>query len=406
MTLAQTRQQASPTVRGRILILSENQPLPEDRRVLREAEALMDAGFAVTVICPLGVGQSRSEELAGIRFERYPPRESGGGVVGYIVEYANCLFWTLRLSWRVLRSGGFDVIHACNPPDLFFLIAAPYKIAGKRFVYDQHDLCPELFESRFGSGWKIVKAALLVAERATYGLADAVIVTNNSYADVARTRGRVVSESLFVVRNGPPRNWPVTSAPNPAIKEGREYMALYLGVMNPQDGVEELIRVMRHLVHDLHRLDILLVLAGSGDSIDALVSLAAELDVSQHVRFVGWVRDEGLLAEYLATADVCLCPEPSSPLNDRSSFVKVVEYMAAMKPTVAFDLPETRVTAGGAVQYATPGDLTEFASLIVRVLDEAALRERMVRESQERLQDLSWEAQIPELERAYSSLGI
>jgi glycosyltransferase involved in cell wall biosynthesis len=386
---------------SRVLIMTENQPVPPDRRVLAEARALAQAGHTVSVICPLGPGQETREVADGILFLRYTPAPSGGGVLGYVLEYANCLIRTAVLTAHVLMSPGFDVIHACNPPDLFVLIAGGYKVLGKRFVFDQHDLVPELFESKFGSRRTLLYRMLCLAERVTYWLADVAIVTNESYAEIARDRGRVLADRVFVVRNGPEAGWPERGELREALRSGRQYLVLYLGVMGPQDGVDVLLAAIHEIVHRRGRRDVLFALLGDGDSREDLRVLAEKLDIADSIHMPGWVNDDRLLWDFLATSDLFVCPEPSSPLNDRSTFIKVVEYMAAERPIVAFDLPETRYSAGGCALYIEPGDTLGFADAVLELLGDPQRRRSMSAIARERVQGFRWESQARILEQAY-----
>lgn len=384
-------------------MLTENLSVPPDRRVWAEASALREAGHIVSIICPAGPGQPLRETLEGVRMYRYPAPRSGAGVTGYVREYAVSLWHALRLSVVAAAEVGFDVIHAGNPPDLFFFIAAVYRPFGVRYVFDQHDLSPELYESRFGSKG-LPHRVLKAMERGSYARAHAVIVPNESYGGIAIGRGRCAPDRVFVVRNGPRAGWPPVLRPDPSLKRGKRYLALFMGVMGPQDGVEDLLRAAAEY-RALGQADVHFALVGSGDAVPDLRRIAVRLGVEEDVEFVGWLSREEDLGAYLATADVCLSPEPSSPLNDVSTFVKVMEYMAAEKPIVAFDLLETRRTAGAAAVYCRSGDSAAFAQALARVLSDRELRAAMIATSRERMPGLRWEAQTASLRAAYSRLG-
>jgi glycosyltransferase involved in cell wall biosynthesis len=375
-----------------VLILVENLSVPMDRRVWQESRALVRAGYEVVVICPMGGSMDTEPEvvLEGVRILRYPLRAASGGPAGYVREYAVALWHTLRLALRVRRAGPVDVVQACNPPDLLFLAALPLMAAGARFVFDHHDLVPELFRSRFGGGRALLWVARLL-ERITFALADGVISTNESYRQVALTRGRKAPGAVQVVRSAPDLTRFRPREPDPSLRRGKRYLAAYLGVMGPQDGVDGALRALAHLRHERGRDDVHTVLMGGGDALDDLVVLAGDLGLSDCVEFTGRVPDE-FVQRCLSTADVCLSPDPKNPLNDLSTMNKVVEYMAMGRPLVSFELREARVSAGDAAAYAPAGDEPAFAALIDELLDDPGRRERMGAIGRARVADrLSWE---------------
>jgi glycosyltransferase involved in cell wall biosynthesis len=384
-----------------VLILIENTSVTYDRRVLKEASALMAAGYSVSVICPAEGGEPLREDLGGIHVRRYRPRQSKGGAASQVLEYVTALAKTFWLMLGMLNKPGFDIIQACNPPDLFFLIVGPFRLFGKRFVFDQHDLSPELYSTIFGADSGAILAALRWSERRSYAMADAVIATNHTYRRLALTRGGVAEDRVFVVRNGPRDGWPLPVDADPGLKRGRRYLAAYIGVMGHQDGVDVLLNAIGVLKHEMAFTDATFALVGAGSALEGLKHQAAELDIEELVDFRGWVADDALLSQYLVTADVCVCPEPSNPLNDHSTFIKVMEYMSASRPIVAFDLPETRFSAGDAAVYAPPGDVRRFAELLLDAFSDTALRERTARAATERLPSLRWESQVPSLLAAY-----
>jgi len=390
--------------RPRALILVENAPVPEDRRVTAEAHSLLANGYDVSVICPVTGDQPLREDLDGVLVARYRPHQppcASGGAREHVTEYLVALARTLRLMAQLARSPGFDVIQACNPPDLFFAVSWPFKLAGKRFIFDQHDLSPELFATLFGRDSGPIMSVLRWTERLSYRLADAVIATNESYRRVALTRGRVAADRVFVVRNGPREGWPLAVEPDPSLKGGRPLLVVYMGVMGYQDGVDQLLRVVHAVVHGRGFRDATFALVGDGNAYRELQRQARELGVEEFVDFTGWVDDEDVLSRYLVTADACVCPEPSSPLNDQSTFIKVMEYMASGTPVVAFDLPETRVSAGDAAAYAPPGDIEGFAARLEEVLTDPELRAAMRAEAARRMPALRWESQVANLLAAY-----
>jgi glycosyltransferase involved in cell wall biosynthesis len=396
---------ASP---GRILHLSENLPLPFDRRVWMELCALRDAGYRVSAICPMGERWTAAfEEIDGIQVWRYPPPPPARGALSYIWEFLYCWLQTAWLSLVVLTRRGFDVIHAANPPDTFWAIALPYRLFGKRYVFDHHDLCPELYVARFGETRRgnLLHRLLGVLEWAQFRTADLVISTNESYRQVALTRGRMKPERVVVVRSGPSRErFATMRAVDPALKRGRAYLVAYLGVMAPQDGVDHLLHAAHHLVHERGRSDVSFTLIGSGDSFDELKRLTCELGLQPFVEFTGRIPDDEV-ERILATADVCVCPDPLNPLNDVSTMNKILEYMACGRPIVAYDLREHRYSAADGALYAVPNRAEDLAARIAELLDDPALRERMGAYNRRRFLDqMAWEYSARELLSAYGRL--
>ncbi|MFJ9010098.1 glycosyltransferase family 4 protein [Streptomyces canus] len=386
----------------RALILVENLSVPFDRRVWQECTTLRDAGWTVHVICPQGEKRDTEPEaeIDGIRIHRYPLRAATGGPAGYLREYGSALWHTARLARKV---GPVDVVHACNPPDLLFLPALWLKRRGARFVFDQHDLVPELYLSRFDRGEDLLYRAVCALERRTYRAADIVLATNESYRDVAMRRGGRRPEDVFVVRSAPAieRFQPVP--PEPELKRGKPHLLCYLGVMGPQDGVDYALRALAKLRDEFGRTDWHAVFVGAGDAFDAMVELSRQLGLSEQVQFTGRIPDADLV-RYLSTADVCLSPDPRNPLNDVSTMNKVLEYMAMGRPIVSFDLKEARVSAGDAAVYAPANDEAEFAKLITLLLDDPAKRAEMGEIGQERISGpLSWRNSQASLLAAYAA---
>jgi glycosyltransferase involved in cell wall biosynthesis len=388
---------------GRVLIIVQNLPVPFDRRVWLEACALRDAGFQVSVVCPKAPGDPSFQEIDGIRIRKYAPPPPTSGTLSYVWEFAYCWVRTFALVLRAAAREGFDVIQACNPPDTYWALAAPFKPFGKRFVFDQHDLCPEVYVSRFPNGSRLVTRALTLLERATYALADHVVATNDSYRDTALRRGKVRADRVTVVRTGPDPERLTKGTPVPRWRSGRRYLCAYLGVMAPQDGVDRALRAAAAIVRS-GRDDVHFLFMGSGDSYDELVSLADQLGITDRVTFTGRIPDETVW-EVLSTADVGLSPDPLNPLNDVSTMNKTMEYMAFELPVVAFDLRETRVSAGPAAVYVQPNDTDAFARAIVELLDDPEQRAEMGRQGRERVErELAWRHQAPQYLRVYESL--
>jgi glycosyltransferase involved in cell wall biosynthesis len=384
---------------GRVLIIGQN-PVPGDRRVWFEALALRDAGFAVTVISQKRDGDPSVAELDGVRLRKYAPPPPTRGAISFAWEFAYCWVRTLIHTFRAAVSEGFDVIQACNPPDTYWAVAAPFKLFRKRFVFDQHDLCPELYESRFSNGSRLTYRTLRFLERVSYRLADHVVATNESYRQTATERGRLPEDRVTVVRTGPDPGLFRRRDPAPHWKNGRPHLCAYVGLMGPQDGVDFALHAVASLVRS-GRDDIQFVFIGEGDSQSDLVALARDLGLDGHVTFTGYVPDETVF-EVLSTADIGLSPDPTNPLNDVSTMTKTMEYMAFGLPVVAFDLKETRVSAQEAAVYATPNDTEEYGRTIAELLDDPERRARMSRIGRERVEQvLAWKHQAAEYVKVF-----
>ena len=407
---------------GRVLMLVENR-FPFDPRVRNEAFTLAQNGFHVSVIALRGRTETRREIVNSVAVYRIPrltlfkklPNANSSGprallaklqtVVGYLSEYsyftAACLFW----SFYVAASEGFDVVHAHNPPDTLFVVGAIHRLFGRKFIFDHHDLSPELYLSRYrkttdGS----VSRVLRLLEKLSLKLADVAIVTNESYRAIDIERHAIKPDNVFVVRNGPDLARVRVVRPDPSLMAMGRTILGYVGAMNPQDGLDYLLRALHHLVHDLKRTDFYCVLIGEGDSREELQSLALELGLGDYVLFTGFIPDEDML-RYLSTADICLDPNPSSPLNDVSTWIKVMEYMALGKPIVSFDLKETRISADQAALYVTPNDEIGFAKAIVQLMDDPDERSKMGEYGRIRVrEELNWSITSQNLLRAYSRL--
>jgi glycosyltransferase involved in cell wall biosynthesis len=386
---------------GKALILVENLSVPFDRRVWQESTTLRDAGWDVHVICPQGIKRDRESyvEIDGVKIHRYPLTAATGGPRGYVKEYGAALWHTYRLARRI---GPVDVVHACNPPDMLYLVAKRLKRQGAKFIFDQHDLCPELYLSRFASrGEDFLYKLVCRLERATYKAADVVIATNESYRNAAITRGNMRDDKVFVVRSAPVIERFKQVPAEPELKKGKPHLLCYLGVMGPQDGVDYALRslaLLREQRDDWHA-----VFVGSGDTFDDMVALSTKLGLDDLVEFTGRIPDEDLV-RYLSTADVCLSPDPYNPLNDVSTMNKVMEYMAMSRPIVSFELREARVSAGDAAVYAPDNDEAEFARLTSRLLDDPEERARMGKLGKERVEGpLAWGNSQKALLAAYTA---
>jgi glycosyltransferase involved in cell wall biosynthesis len=380
--------------RPRVLVIVQNLAVPFDRRVWLECQSLVAAGYDVSVVCPRDSDTTAYQVIDEVKIYTYPPYAPGGSALGFVVEYAYSFLATARLARKARRGRGFDVVQACNPPDIFWPLARVLRWRdGTRFVFDHHDLCPELYESRFAGGSRLAHRGLLALEKATFHEADHIVSTNESYREVAMRRGGRSADEVTVVRTGPDSDRLRAVAPDPSLRRGRRHLVAYLGVMGPQDGVDLALRAADVLVNQRGRDDVSFLLMGKGDSYDELLSLRTELGLDAYVEMPGRVPDAFVTAA-LSTADVGLCPDPKNPLNDLSTMNKTMEYMAFGLPVAAFDLRETRVSAGDAAVYATPNDVGELADAIACLLDDTARREQMGRTGRRRVEEeLDWSHQ-------------
>jgi glycosyltransferase involved in cell wall biosynthesis len=383
---------------NRILIIVQNLPVPFDRRVWLECQALIRDGYQVAVICPKGKGDPSIQVVDGVELYKYRPYAPGGSKISFVTEYVYSFAATAWLAFKARRRGRFAVMQACNPPDIFWPIALLLQALDRtRFVFDHHDLCPELFQSRFPDGPQLPYRGLLALERRTHRTADHVISTNGSYREIAITRGGKAPWDVTVVRTGPDPDRLRRGEPDPALRRGRRFLAAYIGVMGPQDGVDIVVRAAHIVVHEFGRGDIAFTLIGSGDCYSDLVALRDELNLAGHVEFTGRAPDE-LVSRILSTADAGLSPDPKNPLNDLSTMNKTMEYMAFELPVVAFDLTETRVSAAEAAVYVQPNDMREYAKAIVALMDDESNRAALGKTGRARVErELAWSHQ----ERAY-----
>lgn len=383
-----------------ILILVENLPVPLDRRVWQESCALRDAGYKVVVICPQMRGFVQPEEqLEGIQIYRHWISEEAGGLVGFFREYASALWGEMRLTWKAWRRHRFKVIHLCNPPDLLFLVAWPFKLLGVRVIYDVHDAWPEMFEAKFGRKG-LLYWAVRVAERLTYACANVVMATNESVKAIALRRGRKAPDRVFVVRTAP--KIPTGDArPDPELRKGRQFLVGYVGVMGNADGVNYLVEAADHVVHKLGRQDVQFLLMGTGPEHARLLELRDRLGLQAHVDLPGRVSNEFLFSA-LRTIDLGVACDPINPYNDHCTMNKTLEYMAFGKPQVLFATREGRASAGDAAVYVEENSAALLGEAIVRALDDPAGRERMGRIGLGRIRtQLNWERSMEQLLRAY-----
>lgn len=389
--------------RPHALILVEDLPVPFDRRVWSEAKTLRDAGWQVTVICPKGEGATRwHEKLEGIEIFRYSLPTTAAGLLHHVAEYSVAIPATLLLALLVRLRQPVDVLQACNPPDFFFPIGRLFRRLGAAFLYDQHDLAPEVYLVQGGRRGGAVHRFLLWCERQTYRSADIVIATNETYRTFAVERGDVPPQRVFVVRSSPDPTRIHRVEPDPALKAGRPHLVVYLGTMGPQDGVQLFVRAARH-VTDQRPGEVRFVAMGGGNQVEALARLAEELGLAEDLHFTGRTSDE-LVRRYLSTADVGVSPDPANGFNEYCTMNKTLEYMAAGLPVVAFDLEETRVSAAEAAVYASDNDPAELARLILELLADPQRRESMGQVGHERIKGpLSWASSAEQLKLAYQS---
>jgi glycosyltransferase involved in cell wall biosynthesis len=388
----------------RILIIVENLSVPFDRRVWSEAKTMARAGCVVSVICPKGFNAQKSYEFVdGVHIHRHGMPFEAKRASGYPLEYGWALACEFFLSWKVLFARGFDVIHACNPPDTIFLIGGFFKfLFGKMFVFDHHDINPELYMSKFGRK-DVFYRLLVLLERLTFRTADISLATNESYRAIALSRGGMRDENVFVVRSGPDLKRIQILPPNPALRKGRRFLVGYVGVMGA-GGIDLLLESVKVIVEDFGRSDIHFGLVGGGPALEEMKALAKTLGVQDYVTFTGRASDHDLF-EMLNTADVCVNPDKADEMNDKSTMNKIMEYMALSKPIVQFDLTEGRVSAAEASLYARHNDTRDMASKIVELLDDPERRAAMGAFGRRRIErDLSWEHEAPKLIGAYAAL--
>jgi len=397
-----------PAERGqrRALILVEDLPVPFDRRVWREASTLRDAGWRVTIVSPRGRtpdARRWHERLEGIEVFRYPLPTTAAGLLPHTAEYAVAMPASLILSLLAWRGRRFDVVHACNPPDFFFPIGWLFRSLGSAFIYDQHDLAPEVYVAQGGRRGGLVHRFLRWSERRTYRAADVVIATNETYRRMALTRGGVRPDRAFVVRSAPDPQRIHRVDPDPALKRGRPFLVAYLGTMGPQDGVDLFVRAARRVL-DQRPGQVRFVALGGGNQRQVLADLGRSLGLSHDdLAFTGRVGDEEV-RRTLSTAEVAVSPDPANDFNEHSTMNKTLEYMATGVPLVAFDLAETRVSAGDAAAYAPPNDAAALGDLVIELLDDPERRARLGAIGLERVTGpLSWERSAEQLLAAYEA---
>jgi glycosyltransferase involved in cell wall biosynthesis len=394
----------SKSAARRVLIIVENLSVPFDRRVWSEATTLRTAGYVVSVICPKAKDARSSHEVVdGIHIFRHPMPIEASGALGYVLEYAGAIFWEFALAFKVLFTRDFDVIHACNPPDLIFIVSGFFKLfLGKKFLFDHHDINPELYEAKFGRRGLLWKLMLLL-ERGTFQLADVSVATNQSYRAIAIERGRMAPDRVHVVRSGPQLDRIKLSKPDLKWRNGRSHLVGYVGVIGPQEGLDLLMASIHHVVKR-GRSDIQFAIVGDGPALECTRALAEELGVVNFVSFFGRVDDETLFS-ILSTSDVCVNPDRPNAMNDKSTMNKILEYMALGKPIVQYDLLEGRFSAQDASLYARNVDPEDFADKILTLMDDPKKRAAMGESGRARVcEQLAWPHEAPKLLAAYDQI--
>jgi glycosyltransferase involved in cell wall biosynthesis len=389
----------------RVCIIIQNLWVPFDRRVWNECLALKAAGYEVSVVCPKGPNDPKHQVMDGVEVYQYRAFPPITAKVAFIGEYLYSFIATAWLVAKVRRRHGIDVVQACNPPDIFWPIARWLRARhGTKFVFDQHDLCPEVYLSRFPEASSLPHRGLLALERATYRAAHHVISTNESYRMKALTRGGKHGGDVTIVRTGPNPTRLKRVDADPALKHGKDHLLVYIGVMGPQDGVDHAIRALDVLVHEMGRTDVHCTFIGRGDDFDRLRSLASQLHLDDHCDFPGRIDDEQVKA-IMSTASIGLSPDPKNPLNDVSTMNKTMEYMAYELPVVAYDLIETKVSAQDAALYADANDVRDYAKQIATLLDDDSLRLEMGQWGRKRVEDvLAWHHQAERYVNVYDRL--
>jgi len=386
-----------------VLLLVENNSVPFDRRVMRQGKTLQKAGFNVKIISPKSKENPKSfEKLEKISVYRYPPIFSPGGPLGYVREYLWAFLCTLFITVKIRLKAKIHIIHSANPPDIFWALALVFKIFKTKYIFDEHDLSPELYLSRYKYARKnLVYKMLLALERISYKVADAVIVTNQSYQKIARQRGRLKAEKIHIVRNGPDTTSFKVGKKNDVWKNGRKYLVAYLGTMAVQDGVDYLIRACRYLVFTKKRTDFQFVLAGAGDEFENLKSLSKKLGIENYINFTGRIPDNQVI-EILSTADVCVDPDPFNPLNNLSTMNKIMEYMVCRSPIVSFNLKEAKFSAGEAALYVKNNSVEALGEGIIKIVQDKSLANKMAEFGYNRaVKKLSWQSQERKLLETY-----
>jgi glycosyltransferase involved in cell wall biosynthesis len=387
-------------------MILENCSYLRDARVGKEAKALKENGYRVSVISPELDKLPSRILIDDIAIYSFPQLSFGVGTVGYLLEYLYATLAIAVITAYLWLTQGFDIVHIANPPDCLILVTSVYKLIGKRLIYDQHDLSPELYVARFSSPSQVLARIQFLLERFSYKLADHVIVTNESCRKIAIDRGGLSESKVTVVRNGPAIEQFQALAIDAELRRKAPTIIAFAGITGYQDGLDYLCRALRSLRCEIGKEDFYCIVLGDGDALSYIKNYARELAIDDKVWFAGWVSEPDSYCRYLFTADICVAPEPSNSYNDRSTFVKIMEYMAARRPIVAFDLPENRFSAGDAALYAVPNSHQEFAAKLAELMDNEALRHSMGERGRRRIETgLAWQHSIPDLLTAYDLIS-
>lgn len=391
------------TKKPKILFVVENNNVPTDIRVWREARTAKQVGYSVTIISPKTKHFPKSYEVIDdIEIYRHCVIENKGGQINTLVEYANALFWEVFICLRVFLRKRFHVIHGANPPDHIFLIALPFKLFGVKFIFDHHDLAPELYVCKFDGRKKMIYGLLSLMEKLSCLTADVIVSTNQSYKKHVIKRHGINPDKIFIVRNDPEAPETEQHEPVDQYRSKQVTQLLYMGSINNQDGVDLLIKVVHILVQQLNQKQIHCTVVGDGDDLPRVKRLSGELGMNSHFNFTGYIHDRKIVRKYIEGADICLETAPFSEVNGRSTFIKVMEYMAAGKPIVAFDLEETRFSAQDSALLIEQGNLRAFAEAIEKLVRDPMLREELGRYGRSRIaKELNWDNSSRELMKAY-----
>ena len=388
-------------MRKKVLIIVENSPVPFDPRVWKEARSLQKNGYDVTVLCPRDKGYERGYEfIEGVRVYRHPRTDDGNSPFGYLLEYSSALFWEFIYSWWIFLRHGFHVIQGCNPPDTIFLVALPFKLFGVKYIFDHHDVNPELYFSKYGKQGFLYKV-LIWFEKLTFRFSDVVMSTNRSYGDLAVARGGLDPADVFIVRNGPDSKTFKAVPPKPALKYNKPFLVGYVGTMSIQEGLDILLDVALY-IKNIGRNDVHFTCVGGGPGLAGLQKMVQDKQLEDTVNFTGRIPDEQLL-DVLSTADVCVNPDKPCEMNDISTMIKIMEYMSLGKPIVQFDLKEGRFSAQEASLYAdNTNQVADFAAKILWLLDNPSERKKMGELGRKRIEEeLGWEYSVKNLLAAY-----
>ncbi|RJP92365.1 MAG: glycosyltransferase WbuB [Desulfobacteraceae bacterium] len=387
-----------------ILFIVENCAVPLDKRVWSEALLAREIGFDVTIISPEnGKKNKKFERLDEIDIYRHPMPIEASGKTGFIFEYLNALYWELLLSIKIFISKPFHIIHGANPPDHIFIIALFFKLFGVKYIFDHHDLTPENFLAKFARKDLLFKTLSLM-EKITFKTADIIISTNESYKEIAQKRGNKKTNEIFVVRNGPDLSQYTFPPPNKKLKEGFDYLVAYLGVIATQEGIDNLLRSVHHIVYQRDIKNIIFVIVGTGTNWQEMVNLSKEMGLEEYVHFTGFIPYKDLY-EILATADLCVNPEFRDEFTDKSTMIKIMDYMVFGKPIIQYETTEGKITAGDAAKYIPNNNEIDFAEAIVELLNDPESRSHMGKIAKKRINEkLNWDLQKKNLERAYMYL--